>query len=227
MQQQRNYECGYCGQGFVHEERFMAHKCKRMKRQEVFNTPVGQAAWFYYQEWMKASNKKVSKSKSFIQSKYFNSFVRFAEFVKKTQMPKPELFIWLMKQKDMSPTIWTNDQVYSQYLEFLDRKGDPHQLAQITINTLFKISDAAECDVSNIFSVLTANEVIQLLRQRRMSPWILLLSKKFTEFYCNNVSSEERIIIESIIRPEYWAEKFKNNPQIVNTMRQYISELGL
>ena len=132
-----------------------------------------------------------------------------------------------MNEKDISPTIWTNDQVYAMYLEFLDRQCDPHQMAQITINTLFEVCEAAECDVSELFDVLTANEVIHLLRQRRLSPWVLLLSPRFVEFYGKKVSSEERMAIESIIRPSYWKTKFSKNPDTVKQMRKYVAELGL
>lgn len=225
--QQRNYQCEYCGKGFVHEDRFLNHKCKQLKRYEQFETPVGQAAWFYYQQWMKEQRKNVPKSKSFIQSKFFNSFIRFAEFVKKVSLPKPNLFIWLMCQKDISPTIWTNHQVYSIYLEFLDRKAEPYQMVQMTIDTLFKLAEAADCDVEQIFDVLTPSEIITLLQRRSLSPWLLLLSKKFTNFYINCVNSEQRKIIESIIKPDFWAQKFSENPNVVNDIKRYIAELNL
>lgn len=225
--QRRNYECEYCGQGFVHEERFLRHRCKYIKRHEQFNTALGQAAWFYYQEWMKAQKRRVPKSRSFIHSRYFNTFIRFAQFVKQVAMPKPETFVWLMKEYDIPPSMWTHDQVYAKYLEYLDHKCDPYQLAQVTINTLFDVADAAGCDVQQVFEQLTPNEVIQLLRQRRLSPWILLVSQRFTQFFKNHCNSDQRITIESIIRPSHWKQKFADNPQTVEHMKQYARELNL
>ena len=73
----------------------------------------------------------------------------------------------------------------------MDRKAPPVKQAEITINTLFDLSHERECEVADIFDVLTPNEVIQLLRQRRLSPWILLNSTKFKQFFVNRVSSEE------------------------------------
>lgn len=198
-----------------------------MARDEEFRTPIGQAAWIYYQEWMKAYRRQVPRSQAFLHSKFYSSFVRFARFVKKVHLPEPKTFIWLMKEKDISPTIWNNDQVYAIYLEFLDRQGDPKKAAETTINTLFDIADAARCDVSEVFGVLTPSETIQLLRERRLSPWILLHSKKFLQFFVECVSSEERIIIESIIRPKYWGEKFKKRADDVALMKMYVTELNL
>lgn len=205
----------------------MKHRCKQMIRDEEFRTPLGQAAWLYYQQWMKAYRRQIPRSQSFLHSKFYGSFVRFAKFVKAVHLPDPETFIWLMKEKDISPTIWNNDQVYALYLEFLDRKGDPQKQAQVTIDTLFDIADAADTDPGDVFNILTPSEVIQFLRERRLSPWVLLNSKKFMEFYVNRVSAEERIIMESIIRPKYWGEKFQKHPQAVEMMRKYVAELNL
>ena len=222
-----NFECHFCGTRFKSEERFLKHRCKQMIRDEEFKTPIGQAGWLYYQEWMKAHHRRVPQSQSFFHSKFYTSFIKFAKFVKRLNMPEPKMFIWLMKERDIHPTIWCTDQAYSLYLEFLDRKGDPFKHAEITINTLFDIAEAANCEVGEVFNVMTSNEVIQFLRERQLSPWILLNSKKFMEFFVSKVTSEEKIIIESIIRPSYWSEKFQKCPDVVTRMREYVTELSL
>lgn len=224
---ERKFQCSFCHQSFVYEDRFLKHKCKQMLRDEEFRTPIGQSAWHLYQEWMKVYRRQVPRSSAFLSSKFYSSFVRFAKFIKKVHLPDPKTFIWLMKEKDIAPSIWNNDQVYAIYLEFLDRRGDPKKQAEVTINTLFNLAEAAGCDVGDIFTVLTPSETIQLLRERRLSPWILLNSKKFKQFFVQKVSPEERIVMESIIRPNYWAEKFKARPSDRELMKTYVSELNL
>jgi len=205
----------------------MKHRCKAMIRAEEFRTVEGQAAWRYYQAWMKAYRRMVPRDRSYLKSKYFNSFMRFATFVKKMKIPDTDAFIWLMKEKDISPTIWTNDQVYSLYLEFMDRKVSPKRHAEITINTLFDEADEREIDVSEIFNNITPNELINLLRRRQVSPWFLLNSKKFKEFFIKSTSSEEKIIMGSIIKHHYWKKKFEDNPNDVKHMQLYAKELNL
>ena len=141
----------------------MRHHCKQMKRDEEFRSVTGQQAWAFYQNWMKAYRRMVP-AKSFIHSKYFNSFIRFAEFSNKLKLPDTKAFIWLMKEKDISPTIWTNDQVYSMYLEFMDRKVSPKRHAEITINTLFDLAEEHNCEVSELFDNLCYYEVDESLR---------------------------------------------------------------
>ena len=224
---EKRFQCKFCEQRFHLETRFLKHHCKQMQRDEEFRTTEGQAAWQYYQKWMRVYRRTVPKSSAFLHSKFYNCFIRFARFVKKVNLPDPELFIWLMKEKDFSPTIWHDDKVYALYLEFLDRRAPPIKQARITINTLFDIATSNDCEVSEVFDKLTSNEVIHLLRQRRLSPWILLNSQVFTQFFINKVVGEERIIMESIIRPDYWHEKFSSSPEDVERMKLYVAELSL
>jgi hypothetical protein len=224
---ERRFQCNFCGKQFVHEERFMAHKCEQMKRAEEFRTPIGQAGWIFYQKWMKAHRRQVPRSDAFLHSKFYKPFIRFARFVKQVNMPDVDLFIWLMKEKDMSPVMWVNDQVYAIYLEFLDRKADPYKRADTTINMLLDIAEAAECDVSEVFDVINGPEFIQMLRERRLSPWILLRSRKFKQFLTQKVSTEEMTIIQAIIRPPYWKEKFDQKKDVVVDMDRFVKELNL
>ena len=224
---EHNYECKFCHTKFKTEDRFMKHHCKHMQRDEDFRTVTGQAAWMYYKAWNKAQRRIVPKGRAYLKSKYFNSFMRFATFVKKMKIPDTDAFIWLMVEKDLLPTIWTNDQVYTLYLEFMDRKVAPKRHAEITINTLFDEADERGIDVSEIFDHITPNELIMLMRRRQVSPWFLFNSKKFKQFFVNSTSPEERIVMESIIRPHYWKKKFDENPKDVKNMQTYAKELNL
>jgi len=221
------YHCEHCGHRFVHENRYLKHQCKQMKRKEAFQQPTGQAAWIFYQKWMKAYNKMAHNANAFLHSQYYNSFIRFAEFIKQVRMPDPNIFIALMKDRDISPTIWTNDQVYALYLEHMDKKIDPLKHAEITINTLFDAADLNDVEIEDVLDTLSPHDIIQMLRERRISPWILLNSPKFTKFFKEKTSAEDRIIMESIIRPAYWSDKFAKHPKIVQQMKVYVHELKL
>lgn len=221
------YKCTKCGQRFSLEQRYLRHRCKQMKKEELFKEPMGQSAWIHYQNWLKAYNKLAPNADAFLNSKYFNSFVRFAEFAKKTRIVDVNLFITIMKDQDISPTIWTNDQVYALYLEHLDRKLPPERHAEISVNTLFDWADDHKIDVANVFDHMTPNDVIQLLRERRLSPWILMNSSKFKQFFVKKTETDHRVILESIIRPAYWKQKFAANVELVKQMKVYVSELKL
>jgi hypothetical protein len=220
------YECKYCEQTFKIESRFIQHRCKEMIKAEEFKTPIGQAAWLYYQQWMAIQKKSVSLPASFMRSKYYNAFIKFAHFVKRVKIADVELFIKMMKEKSVQPTLWVHDQMYALYLEYLDRTSTPARQANITMKTLSKIADAADCDISEIFNVVHPIEILELIRERKLSPWILLRSVKFGAML-QMVSAEERQLFEQLIRPSYWSAKFELNPKIVQKMTTYVKELNL
>lgn len=222
-----NYKCKFCNGGFVYEKRFLAHHCKQMKRDEEFRSIEGKRAWEYYKLWMKSNKRSAPNPDSFIQSRYFNTFIKFAKFVKQIRLPHVSKFIRLMKQKDLPPTMWTSDEVYQTYLEFIDHVMPPHDLAETSVETLFDVAEEYDVDVSDVFDHIMPTEVIQLIRQRRLSPWILLRSKKFRNFFANQTNTQEKIILETLIKPEHWMEMFQKQPETVKKMNLYVSELKL
>lgn len=221
-----HYQCKFCEKRFVHESRFLKHKCTQMIRHEEFKTHKGQIAWNAYRKWMKTNNKIVKYPDSFMHSRYYKAFMNYARFSKKVQLDT-NTFMWLMSQYKIQPSLWVTNESYTKYLEHMDRKEHPQKLAKITINTLLKIADAALVDVGEVFNVLHANEVIELVRQRRLTPWILLHSSKFRSFFLNKTTSEEQIILESIIRPNFWSRQFQEQPKLVQLMKTYVTELNL
>lgn len=233
MQQRRlstseaRFVCRACHKVFVLENRYLQHECKQMKREAELQTPVGQAAWNYYQLWMRGMKRMPPSAATFLTSKYFRTFINFTTFVKSVDLPKPDKFIWLMQQKGFSPTMWCTDDAYSMYLEFLDRKTTPLEQAKLSVETLLNQADKREIDVSDVFSHLKPHDIIQYLRSRRLSPWLLLFSKKFKKMFAEDTSTEQRIILENLIRPEYWGNKMADNTEAVAAIKMLVEELDV
>jgi hypothetical protein len=171
--------------------------------------------------------KMPPRADAFLTSRYFRTFINVATFFKRVNLPKPEKFIWLMVEKNFPPTMWMLDDAYALYMEFLEYRTAPLEQVQISIDTLFKIADAEGVDVSDVFTKIHPNDLIQLIRARRVSPWLLLLSKKFRQYYVDKVSPEQRIILETLIRPDSWAERFEKHSATVTDIKQCIQELNL
>lgn len=224
---EKHYKCHFCGKRFLHEKRFIAHNCTAMRRFEKLQTPLGQAAWQYYQDWMKLQRKRVPETKAFLKSRFYESFNRFSIHVKKLNLPNPHTFMRLMVDNGFDPTMWTTDPVYAIYMEHLDMVASPHEHAQITVDTILQVADALECDTGDIFAELTANEVIELIKERKMSPWVLLHSTKFMIFYQDVATPEQRILLEALVRYDYWVTQFAKKPKDVELMKDIVKEMNL
>jgi hypothetical protein len=217
---EKPFECAFCGKQFVFEVRYLNHKCDKMQRREDIKSVLGQTAYSLYQLWFTTKKKTAPSVEAFLNSKQYKPFFKFAEFIKRLKISEPELFVRMMNEKNILPAHWTNDEMYAYYLEYLDRKLTPKQQASITIRMMEKITVAADCDMGDVFNVLQATDIIQLIRERKFSPWILLRSRKFmTKFEL--MTKEEQRILESLIRFEYWKQKFQNRM----TDKQYMDRL--
>lgn len=209
------------------EMRFLQHQCKQMKREEEFKTPTGQTAWHYYTLWMRNMKRLPPPAGSFLTSKYFRTFINFVKFSKKVELPRVEKFIWLMVQKEYPPTIWMNDEVYAIFLEFLDRQIPGIDNATLSIQTLMAYCDKHEVQLHEVFTHIPIQEIIHLLHVRKLSPWLLLFSKTFKQAYVQRTSPEQKIVLENLIRPEYWPDKMAESPEQVTKIKMLVSEMGI
>ena len=75
----KDFVCTFCGKHYQRETAYMKHECKQMKRDAQIKTPIGQAAYSYYSKWMRAHRKMIPAIENFMTSKYYTSFIKFAE----------------------------------------------------------------------------------------------------------------------------------------------------
>ncbi len=221
------FVCKYCHKGFVQEHRYLQHQCKQMKRLQELKTPLGQAGYSYYCTWLRTQNKLAPPATTFLDSKYFRTFINFADFVQRVRLPTPEKFIWLMCRHKMQPTLWCLDEMYSMYMDFIDTKTSPMEHVNISLQTLLDVSTRMDIPVEQFFDKLPIYEIIDLLGTRQLSPWLLLCSPSFKRMFRDRTTVEQRGIIETYIRPDIWSDKFEKHSDAVAQIKQYVAEIGI
>ena len=218
--------CHYCEKGFSSETMYMRHSCREKEKSMTLASPLGQAAYIHYCDWMRMQKYSQPSTQAFLSSKYFSSFVKFAELVKTAGISKSERYIQLMIDSQVLPPLWHRAQCYSLYVEYMDKLVPPDQQVLDSINELTRIAEIKEIDVAHVFSSLTPNEVFDLFRKRKLSPWYAFLSKNFAN-RLKEFSKEDRKILEIIINKEYWVSTFNNNPEMVVELKNLIADLGI
>ncbi len=226
MAKHYNYRCKFCDSGFVNEDRYEKHNCKQMKRDEEMRSPIGLAALEYFKTWNTALRRASPTAEQFLKSKRYTTFVKFAKFVVNTNLSNPTQYIRYMVRKDVDPVIWANPDIYSNYLRYLDKDANPYEQADQTTKYLEKVADLLECDIGDVFEELSPNDVIVMLQQRKLYPWLLLASKKFMKFV-DEASTEQKVMMLSIIKPATWVQRRKNNPKVSEFMKKTVAILKL
>lgn len=222
------WQCHYCKKSFIRESSFMRHTCKEMIRQIEIRSKEGQAAYQFYIDWMKLCKYKAPSIDAFMTSRYYTSFYKFAVHVQKIHLDGPAVtvFMRLMVERDLSPTLWVRHQCYSIYIEFYDKMQSPMDQVINSIELLVSISDREEIELSNIFTHLGVHHITELVALRKLSPWLLFCSRSFGEFL-KSITQEDWDVLQQVINPTYWAEKLENNKDTVAEIVAASNEVGL
>lgn len=228
-----NWYCHYCKKKMANESVFMKHHCEPKRRTQELMSPVGQAAFGYYNTWMKMKRFSPQTGETFLQSKFFKTFVKFAQMVIDANIGTPEKYMELMVAGDVDPTLWCRQQAYALYLEWADKNSDPIEEVQASINYLFDICEKEEIltsegapDIRKILAHLGPQRIITLVRQKRLTPWLLFCAPSFSPIL-KALDTGERAALSNTINSEYWSEKFKKNAATVNAIKEIAVEIGL
>lgn len=221
------WRCQRCKRVFVREHNFNNHVC-RLSPGEIRKTdPLTQPAWEYYRLWMTAKKRATPSVDTFVHSRLYTAFVDFVVFARKVKLVAPDRFIRLMVAKDFQPQMWTMDGVYMQYLDYIDTELTPLERVEISIDTLFAHANKHDVDISCVFEHTDPDDLIKWLRSQKVSPWLLLNSKKFAWYYANVLTAGHRDVLNSMVRADYWFDKTKQDPELTKQLKAIISELGL
>lgn len=221
------HECKYCSTKFVSEVRFKKHECEQMKKAAALETRKGQAAFFAYKEWLRMRGYREPSKETFLNSRYFTSFMEFNAWAGKVQIPDRIGYMKYATKLGLLPGSWKSADVYESYMAEFDKLYSPLRQVEITCDTLSELSRVIECKPNEIFNYLYAGEVMKLIQSRKMSPWLLLYSQSFLSFLRHRVSKEERILINGVINIDQWREKFKKDPESAKKIRQLATDLSL
>ena len=219
------FRCDFCGTVYKRESSFIKHTCEPQRRHELIQQPIGQAAYLLYGKWWKQRKRQVPNIETFSKSNLFNVFVKFAEKVKQTKL-NVDLFIRIVTDLKLSPDQWLRDDVYAKYIEHIDKTLPSKQQIQISVEYILKLTDALECDTSEIFEQLLATELQQLIRDRKLTPWILLHSRAFKTWLIKQ-EYDNQVRLQELIVPMYWKLRFAREPDMVVYAKKITTALGL
>lgn len=193
--------------------------CKSKKGLSAFND---------YKYWLSLRNRRVSKLETFVDSKYYSCFIKLQSWIGEKGIPDKKLYIRYMLEKNLTPNFWYNNKdLYESFIRHYDETVTPIAMVNTTLSTLYKLADILECDIGEVLQQLLPSEIAKLVFERRLSPWILLLSTKFKHYLHMLNDPSQYVMITSVIDAREWEKKFKKNPEAVAKIKNVISELDL
>lgn len=221
-----NYVCQYCETAFVMESAFLDHVCTQMQRSYKMKTTEGMAAWLTYAAWIKAQGRKVPPQAGFLTSKFYQSFIKFAEFARSVKNIDVERYVRDMVKLNIPPVIWTNTAIYDEWVRTSTKETSPIKLVQSSTLFILSYCDDNKIDVSDLFTIVNSPELSQWVRAGNVSPWLLFGSPKFRE-WLSKLDEEDRKNVMRVMDPTEWLPKLKANPNTLAKIKQIVTEVGL
>lgn len=204
----------------------MKHECSQMLRSYEIQTIIGQQAYKLYCLWLEKQRRKPPAIEGFTSSAYYSSFIKFAQWTRDTSIPDPTKYVELMISEKLSPSLWKRNEAYQIYLEYVDRRSNPYEQVGTSIETIISMSGGLEIEHGEVFKRFSVGEIIELIQQRRLSPWLLFCSRSFKSWSESLHESEHRDLMKSI-NIHYWSEKLEKSPELVREIREIAEQLGI
>lgn len=219
------FRCEYCGHVYQREAAFLKHSCEQMERAQIFDTPVGQSAYMLYRKWWSLRKRIPPGPDKFKDSTQFRAMVQFATFVRRTKL-NTDVYLNMVIKHQLSPEHWLRDDVYAKYLEYIDKTMTGVEQIKMCTDYILKLSDALDCDLCDLFDHLEPPEVMQLVRDRKLSPWILLHSRQFKVWLIRQ-DNDIQLRLQDLIRPVYWKLRFSKEPAAVDQAKKITKAMGI
>lgn len=220
------WRCEFCTRDFMTELGFMKHHCRERDRIEQLKSPLGQAAYAAYGEWMRQQRRSVPPAETFMSSKQYNNFIKFAEWAEKTAIPNTSSFIKLMVDSGTQPVLWCRSSTYELYIQHFDTVFPPEQQFVESLEQLKLMAIDHGCELSELFQVLGAFELAKLVRRRKISPWILVVSQKFLR-WAQSLPQLERDVLNEAVNFMTYAGRLNTNRELARLFREACEQEGL
>jgi len=177
------WTCEFCSHDFASERTFMKHRCRERERIDELRGPVGQAAYAYYSAWMRLNKRSVPPMETFASSILYNAFIKFANHVKRVNMPNPDGFVKAMVENgNVQPVLWCRDNVYAMYLQGYDKIVSPTTQFVNSLDLVMEYAKEYECEPNQVFEQIGVTKILDLVQKRKLSPWFLVSSTAFRTY---------------------------------------------
>jgi len=222
---QSSYKCEHCGKAFAREKTLAVHICEQKRRWLSRDEKHVQLALMTYNRFYEIAQKSQKKKTfdEFIQSPYYNSFVKFGSFMSNCKPLYPERFIDYVIKSGVKLDHWCRDELYDGYLSELIKIETADNAIRRTCITMQEWADENNASWNHYFSYVNLNRATHHIKEGLISPWVILNCKAGKEML-QKMNDEQLEIIGDVINPTYWMKHFKKYPADVELVKEVVQE---
>jgi hypothetical protein len=227
-QSEKDYECQFCKRSFTREKTLAAHVCEPKRRHQQKDEKHVQIAYIAYKRFYEltqgSSNFKTYEH--FAQSQYYNAFVKFGNHIININVINPDYFIDYVIRSNTKLDHWCKDAVYEEYLLPYIKTENVRDALERSIITMEKWATENDAQFNHFFKFVSFNKAVALIRNGKISPWIIYNSKTGMEML-EKMTDEQLGLINDFIDPIYWSRRFEAFVSDVEWVKHILSDANM
>ena len=220
--------CKWCNKDFRSESTLAAHMCVKKRRhadRDMSHIRLGHRAFQMFYD-MNTSATKPKTMDDFIQSQYYEAFVKFGRSCMTNEWLEPEKFTeWLIRNA-VKLKQWTSDRQYDKFIKEYCRKETGLRAMERTIVYLAKWSEETDNKWKDYFTEVSPSRAVHDIRSAKVSPWIIYLSSTGNNLL-ERFNDEQVKLIEDMIDPPFWMKLFTASKEEVKQIKQTCKDANI
>lgn len=224
----QKYICTYCNHSFTKEKTLAVHVCEQKRRALAKNEKHVLIGYETYNQFYKI-NQNMSGQKTydeFSRSPYYNAFVKFGSFVSNVDPLYPDKFINYIVTSGVKLDHWCRDELYDNYVVDLIKKESVETALERSIAHMISWADKYNASWNHYFLYVSLSRATFDIKDGKISPWLILNSVN-GKTMLKKLNDEQLSSISTIMDLPFWMNKFKNNPEDVELVKEVVKESNI
>jgi len=221
-------ECIHCHKKFMSHRTLINHMCERKRRILQKDEKRVQAGFLAFSRFwqLTQNNKKVKTYDEFVDSSYYNAFVKFGSFINNINPLYPDKFIDFVIKSGVKLDHWCRDELYEKYLQEILKVEPVESAVQRSIQTMMEWADEHKSEFAHYFNYVSLNRAVHDILNGKISCWVILNSKQ-AKLMIDKMSDEQLIMISPVFDVKYWTKRFKERPADTSLVLEILKECNI
>ncbi len=222
------FKCIHCEKSFMKDRTLISHLCERKRRILQKDEKRVQTGFYTFNKFwqLTQNNKKTKTYEEFVDSSYYNAFVKFGSYINNINPLYPDKFIEHVIKNGTKLDHWCKDSLYEKYLQDTLKTEPVESAIQRTFQTMMEWGDENNSPFIHYFNYVNLNKAVQDIINGKISCWILLNTKTGKDMI-QRMNDEQLSLISPVFDVKFWLKKFKENPADKSLVLEVCKETGL
>ena len=223
------FVCKYCDRSFSKEKTLASHVCEQKRRwqqEKDKHVQLGLQAYLRFFEKTQGQNGARKTYGDFVNSPYYNAFVKFGKYIIDIRAINPSKFIDWVIDNNIKLDQYTHDKYYQKYLEQHLRVESWQDAIARSLTTMESWAEEHNVMLNSYFFAAKSNKVCYDIINGRVSSWVLFNCDTGVDFL-GKINQEQLALIYPYIDPDFWRKNFIKYNQETAIVKDALKEAGL